>query len=232
MSRPTHILVSNSLFSTPQRHQHQQRKIITWDSSRWTEMNGPLEMSGNMFPGLTHPVGLKMWLWRFMWILMWSIMWNPSLWGSSQPLLARPLREPPQLIWWHSAFPSPYLLDWAVFRFLQAYMPPPPPPPPPHPTPNPTPNPNPNPPPPTRINVPLADAVTQQGLYSLSGKASYHKISQSLEAARFGFLTFPVALKFNWQLGSSAAEIPVKFQSDMVIITSNLATSRLHEIWW
>ena len=28
-----------------------------------------------------------------------------------------------------------------------------------------------------------------------------------------------------------AAEMPVKFQSDTIIITSNLAASRLHEIW-
>ena len=41
-----------------------------------------------------------------------------------------------------------------------------------------------------------------------------------------------IALKFVRHLGSSAAEMPVKFQSDTRIITSNLAASRLHEIWW
>ena len=37
--------------------------------------------------------------------------------------------------------------------------------------------------------------------------------------------TFPIALKFNRQLSSSAAEMPVKFQSDMIMTTSNLAAS-------
>ena len=40
-----------------------------------------------------------------------------------------------------------------------------------------------------------------------------------------------IALKFDRHIGSSAAEMPVKFQSDMIIITSNLVASRLHEIW-
>ena len=70
-----------------------------------------------------------------------------------------------------------------------------------------------------------------QGLYSLSGHMSYRKMYWSLEATRFGFRPFPVALKFDWLLGSWAAEMPVKFQSDTIIITSNLAASRLHEIW-
>ena len=43
--------------------------------------------------------------------------------------------------------------------------------------------------------------------------------------------TFPIALKFNSHIGSSAAEMPAKFQSDTIIITPNLAASRLHEIW-
>ena len=39
--------------------------------------------------------------------------------------------------------------------------------------------------------------------------------------------------KFDRHLGSSAAEMPVKFQSDTTILTSNLAASRLEEIlWW
>ena len=42
--------------------------------------------------------------------------------------------------------------------------------------------------------------------------------------------TFPIALKFDRQLGSSAAEMPVKFQSDKIIMTSNPAVSRFHEI--
>ena len=45
-------------------------------------------------------------------------------------------------------------------------------------------------------------ALTTQGLYSLSGKTSYRKISWSLEAARFGFKLFQSL----WNLaGTSAA---------------------------
>ena len=40
---------------------------------------------------------------------------------------------------------------------------------------------------------------------------------------------FPIALKFDSHLGSSAVEMPVKFQSDTIIIPCNPATSRLHE---
>ena len=36
--------------------------------------------------------------------------------------------------------------------------------------------------------------------------------------------------KFDWHLGSSAAEVPVKFQGDTMIQTTNLAASNLHEI--
>ena len=59
-----------------------------------------------------------------------------------------------------------------------------------------------------------------QGLYSLSGKTSYHKISsRSLEATRFGFDFFQSL----WNLlGTSTAALPVKFQSDTILITSNI----------
>ena len=43
-------------------------------------------------------------------------------------------------------------------------------------------------------------------------------------------LIFPITLKFDKLLGRSDAEMPVKFQSDTSIITSNLVVSRLHEI--
>ena len=47
--------------------------------------------------------------------------------------------------------------------------------------------------------------VWHQGLYSLSGKTSYRKISWSLEAARFGFKLFQSL----WNLaGTSAALLP------------------------
>ena len=43
--------------------------------------------------------------------------------------------------------------------------------------------------------------------------------------------TFPITLKFDRHLGSGAAEMAVKFQSDTIIITPNLAASWLREIW-
>ena len=47
--------------------------------------------------------------------------------------------------------------------------------------------------------------ISTLGLYSLSGKTSYHKISWSLEAARFGFKLFQSL----WNLaGTSAALLP------------------------
>ena len=67
------------------------------------------------------------------------------------------------------------------------------------------------------------------GLCSLSGRTSYRKIPWSLEAARFGFKRFQISLKFGRHLG--ATEMPAKFHSDTISITSNLAASRLHDIW-
>ena len=68
-----------------------------------------------------------------------------------------------------------------------------------------------------------------QGLFSLSGRTSYRKISWCFEAARFG-LVFSNRYGI-WQArGSNAAEVPVEYQSDKIIITFNLTASRLHEI--
>ena len=38
--------------------------------------------------------------------------------------------------------------------------------------------------------------------------------------------TFLIVLEFDWHLGSSAAELPVEFQTDRIIIAPNLAASR------
>ena len=38
-------------------------------------------------------------------------------------------------------------------------------------------------------------------------------------------------MKFDWYLGFTAAEMPVEFYSATIIITSNLAASRLREIY-
>ena len=52
---------------------------------------------------------------------------------------------------------------------------------------------------------PISGQIETQGLYSLSGKTSYRKISWSLEAARFGFKLFQSL----WILaGTSAALLP------------------------
>ena len=61
------------------------------------------------------------------------------------------------------------------------------------------------------------------GPVSISEKTSFRKISYSLEATR-------VALKFDRHIGSTAVEVPVKFQSDRTILNTNLAASRLYEI--
>ena len=70
-----------------------------------------------------------------------------------------------------------------------------------------------------------------QDLHSLSGKTSYRKFSWSPEAAIFGFILFRLLWHFNRHMGNSAAVMPVKYQSDTIVATSNLAAYRLHEIW-
>ena len=72
--------------------------------------------------------------------------------------------------------------------------------------------------------------ATSQGLYSLSGKTSYHQISWSLEAAIFVCCNDGIALKFDRHLGSSNAGVPIKFQSGSKSLNPNLAATRLNEI--
>ena len=45
-----------------------------------------------------------------------------------------------------------------------------------------------------------------------------------------GILNCRIALKFDRHIGSTTAEVPVKFQSDRKILHTNLAASRLYEI--
>ena len=45
-----------------------------------------------------------------------------------------------------------------------------------------------------------------------------------------GNLNCRIALKFDRHIGSTAAEVPVKFPSDRTILNTNLAASRLYEI--
>ena len=47
---------------------------------------------------------------------------------------------------------------------------------------------------------------------------------------KIGVWTFPIAFKFDRQLASRVVEMPVKFQSDMIIITSNRVSSWLQVI--
>ena len=62
---------------------------------------------------------------------------------------------------------------------------------------------------------------------SICDKTSYRKISCNLEVARL--VVKIIALKFDRHIGSTAAEAPVKFQSDFKILDANLEASRLHE---
>ena len=47
---------------------------------------------------------------------------------------------------------------------------------------------------------------------------------------RIGSSNHRIALKFQRHIGSNAAEVPVKFRSDAIIITPNLGASSLHDI--
>ena len=78
--------------------------------------------------------------------------------------------------------------------------------------------------------------VSEMGLNMLPGPLFIEQtdvLSQDLVKSRsreIRILTFLIAIKYDRHLGSRAAEMPVKFQIDTIIMTSNLAASRLHEI--
>ena len=84
---------------------------------------------------------------------------------------------------------------------------------------------------PAIVRASTVDAIQQIRPYSLSGRTPYGEISWSLEVARFASKLFPMALKFDRHLGSSAAKMPIKLQSDTIIVTFDLVASRLHEVW-
>ena len=65
-----------------------------------------------------------------------------------------------------------------------------------------------------------------RGPVSIYEKTSFRNISWKLEATRL-VLSIVVSL---WNLTGTAAEVPVKFQSDRTILNTNLAASRLYEI--
>ena len=64
-----------------------------------------------------------------------------------------------------------------------------------------------------------------------SDKTSYREISWNLVTARLhDSLNHCVALKFDKRMGSSAAEVSVKFQRNRTILNTNVTASGLHEI--
>ena len=67
-------------------------------------------------------------------------------------------------------------------------------------------------------------------LYSQSGKASYQRPRQ-VSKPRDSNLKGSNRSEICKHLGSSAAKIPVKFQSNTMIIKYKLTVSRLREIW-
>ena len=71
---------------------------------------------------------------------------------------------------------------------------------------------------------------SNQSLYSLSGRTSYRKISWSLEPGRSVLRpSLKGAMKFDMHIDSNAAEVPVRFQTDTIIITFNREMSALIE---
>ena len=77
----------------------------------------------------------------------------------------------------------------------------------------------------------VRSVCADQGPISTSGKMSYCKISQSIEAARFVLkIVRSIALKIVRHGGNSNVDVPVKFQSDALISTLNLADLKLHQI--
>ena len=68
-------------------------------------------------------------------------------------------------------------------------------------------------------------------LYSLSGRKILPQDLVKSRSHEIRVQIFPIALKFDRYLGSSAAEMPVKYQNDTINITCNLVALRLHEIW-
>ena len=90
----------------------------------------------------------------------------------------------------------------------------------------------------TRQNIQDSWYLTEKSIsmniytYMIPGPLFTKRTCREVSKARDSDLdTFTIALKFDRHLGSKAAVMPVKFQSYTIIITSNLATSRLHEIW-
>ena len=65
----------------------------------------------------------------------------------------------------------------------------------------------------------------------LASKTSYCQISWSLRSPEIICFDDGIALKFDRHIGSTAADVPDKFQSDWKSLNLNLTASRLHEIF-
>ena len=66
------------------------------------------------------------------------------------------------------------------------------------------------------------------GFYLQSGRTSYRKISWSLKAVRVGFRLSQTSWNLTGTSATALSRCLVKYQSDTIIITSNLATSIPH----
>ena len=76
---------------------------------------------------------------------------------------------------------------------------------------------------PGRPSIPTLAILCKAGLI---GKTPYRKISWSVEAARLGFRLFQSLWNLTGTFSSSAAEMPVNFQSYMAIVTSIISRLR------
>ena len=81
-----------------------------------------------------------------------------------------------------------------------------------------------------KLSLPVRSLAYQlcPGSLFTNRRTSYRNISWSLEANSLG-LTLLITLNLDRHLGSNAAEMPVKSQSDTIIVTSKLAASRHSE---
>ena len=72
----------------------------------------------------------------------------------------------------------------------------------------------------------LLIAISRVSINKTDGRLTVRYVEAS--KLRGSGLGFPIALKFDRHIDSSAVEMPVKFQSDTIMIPSKLATSSLH----
>ena len=77
------------------------------------------------------------------------------------------------------------------------------------------------------LTVSITSCITSNISSEMSSyKTSYRKISRCFEAARLViYLNYCTALRFDRHVGSSAVNVPVKFQSDRTALNTNLEAS-------